>query len=119
MPRVAAHELLRAPEPEGSAPVAQRIARAWDVALARNRGRPNAALAGRRLRQLATIDPAAARLLERMADQGRYSARATHRTLRVARTVADLRGRERISGDDVAAAIAFRQPDGEGRWRAA
>ena len=119
MPRVAAHELLRAPEPEASAPVARRIAAAWHVALARNRGRPNAELTGRRLRQVATIDPPVARLLERMADQAGYSARATHRALRVARTVADLRGRERIAADDVAAAIAFRQPGGAGSRRAA
>lgn len=119
MPRVAAQELLRAPEPEASAPVARRIAAALDVALARNRGRPNAALTGRRLRQVAALEPPAVRLLERLADQAGYSARATHRALRVARTVADLRGRERIAADDVAAAIAFRQPGREGGRRAA
>ena len=119
MPRVAAHELLRAPEPEASAPVARRVAAALDVALTRNGGRPNAALAGRHLRRVSTLDPPAARLLERLADQAGYSARGTHRVLRVARTVADLRGRERISADDVAAAIALRQPDGERRRRAA
>jgi len=119
MPRVAAHELLRAQEPEASAPVARRIAAALEVALDRNRGRPNAALAGRQLRRVSSLDAPAARLLERLADQAGYSARATHRALRVARTVADLRGRERIAEDDVAAAIALRQPGGERTRRAA
>ena len=119
MPRVPAHELLGAPEPEASAPVARRIAAAWAVALARNGGRPNAALAGRRLRVAAALDAAGTRLLERVAESGAYSARSIHRAVRVARTVADLRGRERITADDIAVAIALRQPDRGANRRAA
>jgi magnesium chelatase family protein len=119
MPRVASHELLRAPEPEASGPVARRIADAWGVALARNGGRPNAALAGRRLRVMAALDAAGTRLLERMAEGGAYSARSIHRAVRVARTVADLRGRERVAAEDIAVAIALRQPDRGASRRAA
>jgi magnesium chelatase family protein len=116
MPRVPSRELLRAPEPEASAPVARRIADAWGGALARNGGRPNAALTGRHLRLAAPLDASGTRLLERMAEGGAYSARSVHRAVRVARTVADLRGRERIAADDIAVAIALRQPDhGAGR----
>ena len=119
MPRVPPQELLRAAEPEASAPVARRIADAWDLALARNGGRPNAALAGRRLRGAAPLDAAATRLLERMAEGGAYSARSIHRAVRVARTVADLRGLERLEAEDIAAAIALRQPDRGASRRAA
>lgn len=119
MPRVAAGELLRAPQPETSAPVAGRIARAWALALERNGGRPNAALAGRALRRRAALDGPALRFLERMAERGGYSARATHRALRVARTVADLRARDRISAEEIAAAVALREPRAEGGQRAA
>ena len=119
MPRVPAHELLRAPEPEASAPVARRIADAWGVALDRNGGRPNAALAGRRLRVAAPLDPTGTRLLERVAEGGAYSARSIHRAVRVARTVADLRGRDRIAADDIAVAISLRQPDRGASRRAA
>ncbi len=113
MPRVPPRELLRAPEPEASAPVAARIAVARALALARNGGRPNAALAGRRLRATAMLDPTASRLLERMAEQGAYSARSVHRALRVARTVADLHGNERIGAAEIAAAISLREPGTE------
>lgn len=119
MPRVPSHELLRAPEPEASAPVARRIADAWGVALARNGGRPNATLVGRRLRVAASLDTAGTRLLERMAEGAAYSARSIHRAMRVARTVADLRGHERVAAEDIAVAIALRQPDRGASRRAA
>ena len=109
MPRVPPHELLRAPDPEASEPVAHRIALARAAARKRNGGRPNAALAGSRLRLLAQPDRAATRLLELMAERDGYSARATHRALRVARTVADLRGHAGVTAEDVSAAIALRQ----------
>jgi magnesium chelatase family protein len=111
MPRVPAQELLAAPEPEASAPVAARISLAWEMARERNGGRSNAELSGRRVRNLAALEPPAMRLLERMADEGRFSARATHRALRVARTVADLRGHAGVTVDDIASAVALRQQD--------
>lgn len=119
MPRVAAPELLRVGDAEGSAAVARRIGAAWAAALARNGGRPNAALTGRALRERAGLEPPAAALLERLAERSRYSARATHRALRVARTVADLQGRERIAPEDVAAAAALREPEPGSRSRGA
>jgi predicted ATPase with chaperone activity len=39
--------------------------------------------------------------------------------MRVARTVADLRGRERVAAEDIAVAIALRQPDRGASRRAA
>lgn len=119
MPRVVTRELLRAPEPEPSAAVAQRIAAARCVALARNGGRPNAALTGRSLRRSIALEEPALRLLESLAEHAGYSARATHRALRVARTVADLRGRERVAADDIAAAISLREPRSDRSLRAA
>jgi magnesium chelatase family protein len=111
MARVPAHDLLAAPEPEASGRVAERIAAAWGVAMQRNGGRPNAHLSGRRIRTLAGLDRAAAQLLERMADDARYSARATHRALRVARTIADLRGHAGVTSADITAAVALRHAD--------
>jgi magnesium chelatase family protein len=119
MPRVPARELLAASEPEPSALVGARIASAWELARQRNGGRPNAQLTGRRIRGVAALDRPAARLLERMADDARFSARATHRALRVARTVADLRGHVGVGVDDITAAIALRQADAADRGLAA
>jgi magnesium chelatase family protein len=44
-------------------------------------------------------------------EQGALSARGRHRVLRVARTLADLEGRERVSAADVLMAVGLRQHD--------
>jgi magnesium chelatase family protein len=43
---------------------------------------------------------------------GQLSARGRHRVLRVAQTIADLQGRERVSGHDVLKALSLRQRAG-------
>ena len=39
------------------------------------------------------------------------SARAVHRSLNVARTIADLQGEEKVSNDHVNEALAYRNPE--------
>jgi len=53
-------------------------------------------------------DAAAAALLTRAASARGMSARAQHRVLRVARSIADLAGRESVEADDVAESLALR-----------
>ncbi|MGH7729246.1 MAG: YifB family Mg chelatase-like AAA ATPase, partial [Vulcanimicrobiaceae bacterium] len=55
-------------------------------------------------------DPATA-LLRTAADRGALSARALDRIVRVARTIADLAGDERIGAAHVAEAIGYRALD--------
>jgi magnesium chelatase family protein len=57
------------------------------------------------------LDPAAELALSAAYEQGALSARGRHRVLRVARTVADLDGRERVSAGDVLMAVSLRQRD--------
>jgi len=110
MPRVRPGELLGGPEPEPSAAVATRIAAARRLARERNGGRCNGALGGREIRRLAQLDEAGLGFLQRAAEERRHSARAVLRLLRVARTVADLRGHERVGRDELAAALSLREP---------
>ncbi len=112
MPRVPAVELLRAADPEPSATVRARIASARAAQAARNGGVPNARLAGRRLRALAAVTPAARDRLRRIDERERLSARGTERTIRVARTIADLAGDERVGPDHVAEAARYRLASG-------
>jgi magnesium chelatase family protein len=94
--------------PEPTAQMARRVAAARR--LAGTRGvRCNAELAGSALDQLAPIEGGARRLLEVRLRQGRLSARGLHRVRRVARTLADLDGREGpVTVDDVYGALALR-----------
>jgi magnesium chelatase family protein len=68
----------------------------------------NVALDGRSLRVACRPTPAASRLLAGAGEHLRLSARAYHRVIRVARTVADLEGDERVDEDAVAEALRYR-----------
>jgi magnesium chelatase family protein len=73
------------------------------------RGALNAHLNHARLRDVARLDPRGRRLLDVAYESGRVSARGHDRVLRVARTIADVAGRDDIAAQDVALALGFRQ----------
>jgi magnesium chelatase family protein len=60
------------------------------------------------LQRHARLDPQAEELLNKSQRRGLLSARGQHRVLRVARTVADLNGSERVRARDVGSALAMR-----------
>ena len=108
MPRVASADLVAASDPETSAVVRDRIARARAIQSLRNAGVPNARLAGRRLRRIAAPDREAAARLVDLGERHRLSARGLERVLRVARTIADLATSRDVAGDHIAEAVRFR-----------
>ncbi len=65
------------------------------------------------IRRWARADSDGKRLLEHASRGLGLSARAYHRILRVARTIADLAGEEQISSAHLAEAIAYRSLDRE------
>jgi magnesium chelatase family protein len=81
-------------------------------------GASNARMTVAQLREHATPDLPGERLLRRAYETGRVSARGHHRVLRVARTIADLAGRDRVTAADVSLALGFRQ-DGPAEQRVA
>ena len=92
-----------------SADARPRIAGARAVQVARQ-GVPNARLLPADLERHCAIDPAAEALLVRAMTRLALSARAYHRVLKVARTIADLAEAATISAAHVAEAIGYRQP---------
>ncbi|MGN6741537.1 YifB family Mg chelatase-like AAA ATPase [Dyella sp.] len=93
VPRVPLAELgaPRSEHDEDSATVRRRVIRARDYALQRA-GRPNAEISTRELERDCALGPAERRWFEAALERLGLSARAYHRTLRVARTIADLDG---------------------------
>lgn len=110
MARVPALELLGGPPPEGSAVVSARIAAARAMSLERNEGKPNAALTGSAAVRVCALTPQVNSRLTELAAARKLSARAIHRVLRVARSIADLAGAEQATEEDVLAAAALREP---------
>jgi len=108
VPAVPPATIAAAPDGEPSAAVAARVAAARDRALQRQ-GCLNQALAGDALTRHATLDAACAAFLENAAQRLGWSARAYHRALRVARSIADLAGDASISLPQLAEAIQYRR----------
>jgi magnesium chelatase family protein len=108
VPALPPQVLAAAPDGEPSAVVAARVARARELALARQ-GCCNARLEGAALDQQARPEPAALALLQRSAEHLAWSARAYHRVLRVARSVADLAGSPGIELAAMAEAVQLRR----------
>jgi magnesium chelatase family protein len=109
MPRVDPDEYVRSSAPEGSADVAARIAQTRQRQLDR-RGRPNSRLSGRALRAACALGPAEQCHAIRLAELEGWSARGIERLLRVARTIADLSGSDKVDGPHLDEAARFRSP---------
>ncbi|HET7662954.1 MAG TPA: ATP-binding protein, partial [Rhodanobacteraceae bacterium] len=92
VPRVPLSELTASDHSgESSACVRERVIQARKQALMRS-GLPNAELSSRDLERDCALGPAERGWFERALERLRLSARAYHRVLRVARTIADLDG---------------------------
>ncbi|HXP37658.1 MAG TPA: ATP-binding protein, partial [Solirubrobacteraceae bacterium] len=79
----------------------------------------NAQMDARTLSRQVPLSRGCERLLRAASERGLLSARGAQRVLRVARTIADLNGVQRIGTDELAEALALRGDAGAGRGRAA
>jgi len=95
---------------ESSAQVQIRVGAAYTRQLERA-GKSNHKLSNRQVDAYCKLDYASTRLLERAINQLGLSARAMHRILKVARTIADLAGAEQIDASHLAEAINYRRLD--------
>ena len=108
VPALPVEELLGAPAGESTAAIRERAAAASERALARQ-GKRNQDLHGKEIDLHAAIDEAASRFLQVAAVRLGWSARSTHRALKVARTIADLAGAARTQVEHVAEAVQYRR----------
>jgi magnesium chelatase family protein len=115
VPPVTAADLALPPPAEGTDEVAARVAAARDVqsrraAKADEGAQPlNARAEGEWLERITALDEPGRALLTRAAEAGALSARGWTRTLRLARTIADLEGADAVRRIHVAEALIYRR----------
>ena len=93
---------------EPSTAIAARVQRATEIQLARQ-GKRNQYLTTREIDRLCKPDKAGKAKLKRSMEHFQWSARAYHRILRVARTIADLAGAEGIGEQHIGEAVQYRR----------
>ncbi len=114
VPAVSATDLIRPGKAETSAAIAERVTRARMLQAERARsigasaGTTNAHLSNSVIEEIARPDDAGASLLQDASEKIGFSARAYHRVLKVARTLADLDGAETVGRIHLAEAISYR-----------
>ncbi|HUR41730.1 MAG TPA: YifB family Mg chelatase-like AAA ATPase [Verrucomicrobiae bacterium] len=110
VPRVERALLGDAHRGEPSAAIARRVIAARGRQIARQ-GVPNARLPARDLERHCPLETAARELLDVALNRLALSARAYHRVLKVARTIADLEGRDVLGEEHIAEAVRYRELD--------
>lgn len=108
VPAVRPAELLAAPDGEASELVAARVQAARRRQIERQ-GEPNGVLGAARTDTCCVADGAARRLLQTAAEKLGWSGRRLHRTLRVARTIADLEASATIGVTAMAEALQLQR----------
>ena len=109
VPAVTGADLILPPPSEGSREVAARdIQVERYAALGLTNVRTNAQAHGPVLEEIARADGTGLALVRDAADSMRLSARGYHRVLRVARTLADLDGAEKVGRVHLAEALSYR-----------
>lgn len=114
VPRLAPHELRAVRQStsggDDSAHV-QNLARIRDCRQwqKRRHGKLNSDLSASEIAAICVLDEASEQFLELAVQKMQLSARAHHRILKIARTIADLAGREDIAQTDLAEALAYRR----------
>ena len=113
------NDLSKAPTGEPSSAIRERVLKARQIQERRFQGQKgvhcNAQMTERMIHQYAEPDESSLDLLRMAMERLKLSARAYNRILKVARTIADLEGSEKVQSQHIAEAVGYRNLD-RGDW---
>lgn len=110
VPAVSEEDLMRQASGESSITIRQRVEAAYRLQLSRQ-GKANSQLTVKEIDEHCTSDAPAENLLKQAISRLNLSARAYHRILKVARTIADLAASDGIISTHIAEAVQYRKLD--------
>ena len=110
VPGLNQNELTSAPDGEPSSAIRARVQAAFERQLKRQ-GKPNSRLGTKEIDKYCATDAAGETLLKQAISHFNLSARAYHRILKVARSIADLAGADTVQGTHLGEAIQYRRMD--------
>jgi magnesium chelatase family protein len=108
VPSLSEDELTSMPDGEPTKYIASRVRRAYQIAIERQ-GKRNDGLVSADLERISHPTGQVKQLLHAASTRLGWSARAYHRVLKVARTIADLSGAEHLATEHVGEAIQYRR----------
>ncbi|HMN19326.1 MAG TPA: YifB family Mg chelatase-like AAA ATPase [Candidatus Moranbacteria bacterium] len=111
VPRLKFEKLSDDAQGEMSESIRERVERARGMQKERLKGTSlitNSEMGAKHIKQLCSLDGESSGILARAVDSLRLSARSYHRTIKIARTIADLAGSEKIQAAHVAEALQYR-----------
>ena len=108
VPGLSDDELTKAPDGESSANIRNRVERARELQM-RRQNKSNALLSSKEVDQFCVTDDAGMSLLKQAVSKLNLSARAYHRILKVARSIADLADEDTIKPPHIAEAVQYRR----------
>jgi len=110
LPRLNKNELLnqKIHQQESSQAVRDRVSRARKIQISRQ-GCLNGQMNNQQIEDICMLDETSRQLLTQAIDKLKLSARSYHRLLKLARSIADLAGKEKISVKCISEAINYRR----------
>ncbi|MFP4452074.1 MAG: YifB family Mg chelatase-like AAA ATPase [Desulfobacterales bacterium] len=114
VPAVAYRDLVSVKPAESSADIRRRVMaarRIQESRFGRSRIKTNAAMKNRHIKKHCSLDRESSGILEKAAAGLGLSARACHRILKIARTIADLQGQAVIRAPHILEAVGYRSMD--------
>jgi magnesium chelatase family protein len=111
VPRLKYEKLSSERIAESSSKVQKRVQNARDIQTKRFKNlniKTNSEINARRIKEFCKLEDGAEKMIAQAVESMKLSARVYHRLLKIARTIADLEGKDKISREHIGEALQYR-----------